>query len=239
MTAPGGAGEPIRPRARWVLRALAAVGIVTLLWLARGPLLEALPGWLAAVRGAGGLGVVGFVGLYVAWTVLLLPGSALTAAAGAVWGVGPGLCVASPASVLGATVAFLLSRGALRARVERRVRGDPRLQAVDREVGRGGLRAVLLLRLSPLVPFNVLNYALGLTGVRLRDYVVGSFFGMLPGTLLYVWLGSLAEEAGQVAAGRGGPERLAVLVLGLVATAILAFWGARIARGALEEPHGG
>ncbi len=177
----------------------------------------------------------GFVVGYVVATVLLVPASPLTAAAGFEWGVLLGTLIVSPTSVLGATMAFLVARGAARPLVARRLSGDPRLLAVDRAIAERGLWTVLLLRLSPLLPFNVLNYALGLTRVRLWEYVLGSWIGMLPGTVLYVWLGSLAAEAGQVAQGEGAPARLALLVVGLIATGAAVWRVGRSARRALAE----
>jgi uncharacterized membrane protein YdjX (TVP38/TMEM64 family) len=218
-------------------RALGLVLIVALVVglgiVAREPLLAAIPPLVDRVRSAGAWGVAVFVGVYVVATVLFAPGAPLTAAAGFLWGVPGGTLVVSPASVLGATLAFVLARGAARPWVERWAADDPRLAALDRAVGQRSLWMVLLLRLSPLFPFNLLNYALGLTSVRLWEYVLGSFIGMLPGTVLYVWLGSIAAEAGQIASGQGAPARAALLAIGLAATAAVVWLVNRTARRAL------
>lgn len=227
----GAEGRPAWRRLRWVALGLALLA----LWIAREPVMEALPRGIEAVRGAGPLGGVGFMGLYVAFTVAMLPGSWLTAAAGAIWGVGGGFVLVWPSSLLGASLAFLLARGLLRAPVGAWVKRDRRYEALDRAVAGGGAQMVGLLRLSPLIPYNLLNYALGLTGVRLRDYVLGSALGMIPGTLLYLWLGSLADELGQLAVGQGHPARLLWLGVGLGATVAVAVALARRAREALEE----
>jgi uncharacterized membrane protein YdjX (TVP38/TMEM64 family) len=122
--------------------------------------------------------------------------------------------------------------------VARKVAGDPRFAAIDEAVGDSGFKIVFLLRLSPLFPFNLLNFTLGLTRVRLRDYVAASFLGMLPGTLLYVYLGSLVTSASELAAGRHGDAGSwgrALYVLGFVATVAATILVTRVARRALAR----
>ena len=197
--------------------------------------------WVIALaeraRDAGAVGVALFVVAYVISTVLALPGSILTLAAGFAYGPVWGLAVASPASVTGATCAFLLGRTWLRDWAVRMAGSSPRARALDAALGREGFKLVLLLRLSPLFPFNVLNYVLSLSTVRSRDYVVASALGMLPGTALYVYLGSLATTAAELttAGGRGGsPVSTAVYGAGLVATIAVAIIATRAARRALR-----
>lgn len=189
------------------------------------------------VRGAGAAGVLVFVAAYVVATVALLPGSALTLVAGFAYGPVGGLLVTSPASVLAATTAFLLGRTTLRGWVQRKIAGRPRIRAISQAIGRDSFRLILLLRLSPLVPFNLLNYALGVSEARLSRYVAASFIGMLPGTWLYLYLGSLATTAAELTdASRGGaPGKLALTIAGLVATVLAAALVARSARRALER----
>jgi uncharacterized membrane protein YdjX (TVP38/TMEM64 family) len=195
----------------------------------------ALVGW---IQGAGAGGAAAFAVAYVLATVLLLPGSILTLGAGFAYGPALGLLLVSPVSVLAATAAFWVGRSFARGWVSRKVAGDPRFAAIDEAVGQNGFKIVFLLRLSPLLPFNLLNFALGLTRVRLRDYALASFLGMLPGTLLYVYLGSLVTSASELAAGRpgdaGGWGR-ALYVLGLVATVAATVLITRIARRALAR----
>ena len=187
-------------------------------------------------RGTGALGVAVFVLAYVASTSLGLPGSILTLAAGFAYGPVWGLVIASPASVAGATCAFLLGRTLLHDWAIRRVGQSPRLKAIDAAVAREGFTLVFLLRLSPLFPFNVLNYALSLSRVRLSTFVAASFLGMLPGTAMYVYLGSLAPAAAELsAAGRGGGgARIALYAAGLAATIAVTVIGTRAARRALD-----
>jgi uncharacterized membrane protein YdjX (TVP38/TMEM64 family) len=187
-------------------------------------------------RGTGGLGVAVFFAAYVVATVVLLPGSLLTLAAGFAYGPVWGLAIASPASVAGATCAFLLGRTVLRGWAARKVAASPRARAIDAAVEREGFKLVLLLRLSPLIPFNLLNYALSVTRVRLAAYVLASFIGMLPVTALYVYLGSLAPAAAELstASRSGGGTRTILYVVGLLATVAVVVIVTRTARRALD-----
>lgn len=182
-------------------------------------------------------GPVAFVVGYVMATVSFVPGSVLTLAAGAIFGLLEGVAWVFLGASLGAIGAFLVSRYVARSWVERRLEGNRRFEAIHQAVGRQGLKIVFLMRLSPVFPFNLLNYALGLTRVRLRDYALACF-GMLPGTFLYVYYGKLAGEVAAVAGGvevERGPGYWAVLLVGLAATVVVTWFVTRIARRALEE----
>lgn len=187
------------------------------------------------VRGAGALGVVAYFAAYVGATVAGIPGSLLTLAAGFAYGPVWGLAVASPASVAGATAAFLLGRTVLRDWAIRKTGASIRARAIATAVEREGFKIVLLLRLSPLVPFNALNYVLSLSNVRLRTYVIASALGMLPATALFVYLGSLAPTAAQISTSgdAGGTGRTVLYVAGLLATIAVVVVSTRAARRAL------
>ncbi len=190
------------------------------------------------IRDAGAIGVLAYAVLYVGAAIALLPGSVLTLGAGFAYGAWWGTLLVSPVSTLAATCAFVVSRTFGRSWVERKVAGDPRFGRLNQAVERRGLRLVILLRLSPILPFNILNYALGLTSIRTRDYVVGSLVGMLPGTILYVYLGSLVTSASQLASGTlpdAGPAQTAVYWGGLVASIVAAVVVTRMARRALRD----
>lgn len=190
-------------------------------------------------RGTGVVGVLGFAAAYVGATMLLLPGSVLTLAAGFAYGPSWGLLVVSPVSVVAATAAFLVGRFALRRWVERRFADHPRLDAIDRAIEHGGFKIVFLLRLSPVIPFNVLNYALALTRVRPRDYVLASFLGMLPGTLLYVYLGSLVSNASELFSQRPvSTLEQAFYFGGLLATIAVTWYVTRLAQRRLRHALG-
>ena len=192
--------------------------------------------WTALIadraRGAGVAGLVLFVTAYIVATVALLPGALLTVAAGFAYGPVWGVAIASPASIAGATAAFLLGRTLLRDWAARKTSGSALLRAVSRAVEREGFKIVFLTRLSPLIPFDMLNYAFSLTNVRLGTYVAASALGMLPGTVLYVYLGSLAPTAAALsgAAEHGGSGRIALYVTGLAATIAVVVIATRAAK---------
>ena len=200
--------------------------------------------WLAQLNGLftrlGPWGIVLFVLVYALAAVLFVPGSPLTVGAGLVYGLGPGFAAVSAASTLGAACAFLVARYLARDRVERWVGGDPRFRAIDEAVGREGWTIVLLTRLSPVFPFNLLNYLYGLTRVPFHTYLLASWIGMMPGTLLYVYLGFAGRTVAQAAtAGPArSPAEYAVWATGLLATIAVTLYVTRLARRALGERAG-
>ena len=203
----------------------AAVGMPLSQWLVDGA------GWAENHRyAAGGL----FIVAYTAAAVLVVPGTILTLAAGFVFGVAFGAALVSAGSLLGAIAAFLLGRFATRGWVADRVARSTRLRALVAVTREDGFTIVLLARLSPLLPYNVLNYLFGLTAVRFRDYVLGSWLGMLPATVLYVYIGSLTKTVSALTSGNldeAWPRRV-LLAAGFLATVGLA---ALIARRATRE----
>ncbi len=219
--------------------ALAAALLVAL--VAGGPELAGfLPGFAAWVDSLGLLGPVVFVSGYIIATVAFVPGSVLTLVAGAIFGIVKGTIYVFLGASMGSAAAFLVSRYLARGAIERRLASHPRFAAIDRAVGSAGWKIVLLLRLSPVVPFNLLNYGLGLTNVRFTDYIVASV-GMLPGTLLYVYSGKLAGDVALLAGGAAverGAAYYTLLSLGLVATVIVTTIVTRTARRALREATG-
>lgn len=229
--------KPAAPRAGRLARiGLAVALLVALVWGGR-ELASLVPRFTEWVDGLGPWGPVAFVAGYALAVVGFVPGSILTIAAGAIFGVRVGVLVVLAGATLGSTLAFLLARSVARENVARRIEGDPRFAAIDRAIGREGLRIVFLLRLSPVFPFNLMNYALGLTRIGLRDYVVASL-GMIPGTLLYVYSGAVAGEvaalAGATAPARGAAH-YAVVALGFLATIVVTWIVTRLARRALDE----
>jgi len=175
-----------------------------------------------------------FVVAYAAAAVLAVPGTILTLAAGFVFGVTFGAALVSGGSVLGAIAAFLLGRFLTRSWVAARVERSARLRALVAVTRDDGFAIVLLARLSPLLPYNLLNYLFGLTAVRFRDYVLASWLGMLPATVLYVYIGSLTKTVAALAGGNLNVDwpRRVLLVAGFIATVGLT---ALIARRATRE----
>lgn len=189
------------------------------------------------IEGLGWMGLFAFVGLYGVATVACVPGSVLTLGAGAVFGVLKGTLAVLMGATLGAILAFGVGRYLARGWVSRRLEDRDAFVAIDQAVAKAGLKIVLLTRLSPVFPFTLLNYAFGLTGVSLRDYTLGSV-GMIPGTLLYVYLGSLVGDLAQLGTGQP-PVNLGlqwtVRLLGLVATLAVSLTVTRLARHALAQ----
>jgi uncharacterized membrane protein YdjX (TVP38/TMEM64 family) len=215
---------------------IGVVALVALFFIGR-ELGGYVPQFAAWVEGLGLWGPLVFIAGYAVATVAFVPGSLLTLGAGAIFGLLQGVVYVFIAASIGATLAFLVSRYVARSAIEQRLEGNERFAAIDNAVGEQGLKIVFLLRLSPVFPFNLLNYGLGLTKVSLRDYVV-AHIGMLPGALLYVYYGKLAGDVAALAGGaeaERGAEYWLVLGLGLAATLVVTTIVTRIARRALKE----
>ncbi len=226
--------EARRVRPGLVLAALVAAALIV-----AGHRFGAGP-WLSAgldrVGRLGALAPIAFIAIYVAACVLFIPGSILTIGGGGLFGVVWGSIYVSIAATLGATAACAIGRYFARDWVARRLAGNPRFAAIDRAVAREGWKIVLLTRLSPIFPFNLLNYGFGLTSVRLADYIAASWLGMIPGTVLYVYLGSIGADV--VRAGGGhvrSPAEWALEAVGLLATIAVVVVVTRIAARALRE----
>jgi uncharacterized membrane protein YdjX (TVP38/TMEM64 family) len=214
-----------------------AVGVVTgLLLLARqaGQYLPIVASW---VEDLGSWGPLAFVIVYALAVVAFVPGVLLTLAGGALFDLFWGTIYVFIAAVLGSSAAFLTARYGARAAVESRLGSSQRFASLDRAIGDQGLKIVFLLRLSPAFPFNFMNYAIGLTRVSFRDYLLASP-GMLPATVLYVYYGKLIGDVAAIAGGVA-PARdtryYAVLMIGLAATVGVTAVVTRLARGALAD----
>ena len=193
---------------------------------------------LQLISTTGLVGMLCYVLLYIVVCVLMLPGSVLTIGAGTVFGLGTGILLTSVGSTLGATAAFLVGRYLTRDWIARRIERHPRFRAIDRAVAREGWKIVGLTRLSPVFPFSLLNYAYGLTSVSLRDYFFASWIGMLPMTVLYVYVGSLLRNATTADPSSGrvrSPLEWGMYGLGLLATVVVSVYVTRLARRALRE----
>lgn len=221
-------------RKHWILLIALAALLLAARMLPLGDLLRSALEWTALHRDVAG---AAFVALYVVATICFVPGLPLTLAAGALFGVVAGSVLVSIGSTLGATAAFFVGRTAARDWVRGRIAAWPRFVAVDRAVESRGFLVVLLTRLSPLFPFFLLNYAYGVTAVRPRDYVLGSWLGMMPATVAYVYAGSLAASVSQALTGEAqlGSGGWLLLGLGGVATVAVTWLVTRLARAQLER----
>jgi uncharacterized membrane protein YdjX (TVP38/TMEM64 family) len=231
----------MRNRTRiFLLTGLAAAVAVGLLFLPLGVWAQEVVQW---VRSLGPRGAMIYSLIYVVGAVFFVPETLLTAASGFLYGPVYGTLLVAPASTLAACISFLLTRSAARAWVARHVARSPRFTAIDHGVGKHGFKIVLLIRLQPVfLPFAVLNYGLGLTRVRLRDYIVASALGMLPLNILYVYLGSALHDLTHLVRGNlqgttAGDQ--AMFWVGLAATALLVLAMGRIAHQALRRQLGG
>jgi uncharacterized membrane protein YdjX (TVP38/TMEM64 family) len=198
---------------------------------------ELLRSALEWVNGLGAIGAIAFIALYIAATVAFFPGSILTLGAGVLFGVVLGSLYVFLGATLGATAAFLVGRYLARGWVSKKIEGNTKFHAIDEAVGREGFKIVLLTRLSPVFPFNLLNYAYGVTGVSLKDYVLASI-GMIPGTLMYVYIGSLAGSIATIGTGTQPTNpsiQWAIRIIGFIATVAVTVYVTRVARKALAE----
>ena len=172
-----------------------------------------------------------YIAAYTVAAVLVIPSAILTLAAGFIFGVPIGVILVSVASLTGAAAAFLVGRFLARDWVTQRIADFPSFRALDKATRHEGFIIVLLTRLSPLFPFNLLNYAFGLTAVRFRDYVLASWIGMAPAIVLYVYIGSAAKSLTDLTGDgiESGGGRTTLFVVGLIATLLLTVFVTRIA----------
>ena len=215
---------------KWIVIAAVAVGLFVVWRLL--PVAAWLKDFQDWISGLGPLGGVLYGLAYVAAALLFVPGAILTLGAGYLFGIGWGLVIVSLAATATAALAFLIARYAARERVEKLARKNEKFAAVDRAIGKNGWKVVALLRLSPLIPFSLSNYLYGLTSVRFLPYVAASWAGMLPGTLLYVYLGAAGKSVGEK--GARSPWEWALLGAGLLATAAVTVLLTRVAQKELK-----
>lgn len=215
---------------------LLTIIIATTIIVAKALNIQSLQQSLIWVKNLGTLGPIAFIIIYNLATILFIPGSVLTLGGGVLFGVFWGSIYVFIAATFGATFAFLIGRYLSRDWVCKQIAKYPKFQAIDRAVAREGWKIVFLTRLSPLFPFNLLNYALGITQVSLKDYILGSI-GMFPGTVMYVYIGSLAGDIATIGTQKPTNPLLewTIRIIGFVATVAVTVYVTRIARKALEE----
>lgn len=189
------------------------------------------------IAGLGAWAPAGFVVIYVIATIFFIPGAVLSVAAGALFGFWRGVALVMVGAILGSAAAFGLSRRFAHKHIAHWLEKDPRVAAVTRAMSGQGVRGVTLLRMSPVIPYNILNYILGLTRLSFRDYLLGSV-GMIPGTLLYTYSGKVVGDVALVTSGVSapkGPGYYALLAVGLVATSAMTVMFTRSARASLSD----
>jgi uncharacterized membrane protein YdjX (TVP38/TMEM64 family) len=219
----------------WVVIATVLVGVTAAYrFLNLHEHLRALVAWTGSLGAAGPLA---FVLIYVLSTVLLVPGTLLTLGAGVIFGLIRGFAFVWIGATLGAVAAFLVSRHFARESVSRRIAANKRFQALDQAVARHGWKIVILTRLSPLFPFNLLNYTFGITQISLKDYTIASAIGMLPGTAMYVYIGALAGNLATLDSQERSRSKAewVLYIVGFAATVMVSLYVTRLAGKALKK----
>ncbi|MEI6442655.1 MAG: TVP38/TMEM64 family protein [Nostocales cyanobacterium ELA583] len=189
------------------------------------------------INSLGAVGGIVFIGIYIIATLAFLPASILTLGAGVIFSITWGSLYVFIGATLGATAAFLIGRYLAKGWVKEKISSYKKFATIDQAVSKKGLKIVLLMRLSPLFPFNLLNYALGITSVSFSDYFLGSV-GMIPGTIMYVYLGSLAGDIALISS-KNQPSNMilhwVIQLIGFIATIAVTVYVTKIAKKALEE----
>ena len=232
-------GKPAAKSALGRLIALVAIVIALFLVMRFLPVREWLRSFNDWVGQMGIAGIFIFIGVYAVATVLMAPGSILTIGAGFAFGLWKGFLAISAGATFGASLAFLIARFIAREKIEAIARRNETFRKIDNAIGKEGAMLIFLLRLSPVIPFNLSNYFYGLTAVRFWPYALASWIGMMPGAFLYVYIGTAGRAAVLAAAGgeaikRGWPY-WTFLSVGLAATIAVTFWVTKIARSALRK----
>jgi uncharacterized membrane protein YdjX (TVP38/TMEM64 family) len=213
------------------------VGIVAVIYL------PTLKQWLTNlndwIRVLGWIGPLVYIIIYILFCIFLIPSMALSLGVGPAFGFWPGLLYTVVASNLGGTVAFLLGRTLLRRRVETWARDKPRLNAIDAAVARNAIPIVALIRMSPFLPFTILNYVLSLTRIPWWKYALGTFCGMLPLNAAFVFIGCEVAEAAKTLSESAKKElqlhELIKQIAGIVVTIVALVVISRIAAKAIKN----
>ena len=198
---------------------------------------ELLHHFLLWIQSIGYISAIAFILLYIVATIALVPGSILTLGAGVVFGVVWGSVYVLIGAIVGETCAFLLGRYLARDWIARKIKHNETFAALEGALNQEGIKIILLTRLSPIFPFSLLNYAFGITGISLRDYLLGSI-GMIPMTITYVYLGSLAGDVAKIGevSQLANPElQWMIRIVGLIATVAAVVYITRIASQALKK----
>ncbi len=235
---PASAGAADHWLGRVRLGSIVAIVIGVLLMMSVLPVSDVINSLESWIAGLGLWGPAAFVLMYVLATVVMVPGAALTMAAGAIFGLVKGTVVVSLGSTFGAALAFVIGRTLARDRIAGLVRQHPKFNAIDKAVGQGGWKIVAMLRLSPVVPFNIQNYLYGLTAIRFWPAILASWVAMLPGTFLFVYLGYLGRVGAVAAAGGDAPGNTGQVILmgvGLTATVAVTVYITRLATRAVSQ----
>ena len=200
---------------------------------------EFLQNALQWINSLGAIGGIVFIGIYIIATLAFLPAALLTLGAGVIFGVTWGSIYVFIGATLGAIAAFLGGRYLAQGWVKEKISSYKKFAIIDKAVSKEGLKIVLLVRLSPLFPFNLLNYALGITSVSFQDYLIGSVW-MIPGTIMYVYFGSLVGDIALIGSKNQAGNIIlhwVIQIMGLIATIAVTVYVTKIAKKALKDEN--
>ena len=188
------------------------------------------------IESLGYIGGIVFIATYILSTVVFIPATILTLGAGVVFGVVWGSLYVFVGATLGAIAAFLIGRYLARDWIGKKIEGNQKFVAIDQAVAHSGFKIVLLARLSPLFPFNLLNYAFGITGVSFKEYALASI-GMLPATVMYVYIGSIAGDVARIGSENQSTDAIkwGIRIIGFIATVAVTVYTTWLAQKAIAE----
>ncbi len=217
---------------RAVILAAALAGLLVLVRMF--DVIGVVEGSMASLRGMGVAGGLAYMLAYAVLACAFVPGSVMTMLAGATWGLGVGVLIIVPGATIATTISAWLGRSMLRGLTERILDRYPILSALDRVFGERAFRFVALLRLSPVMPFAASNYGLGATSAPIWAIAAGTFIGLIPITIVWAYLGTLAGDAVTTGVVPDSPVRTVFLVLGLAVTVFIVAWLGRLAKAQLQ-----
>ena len=179
------------------------------------------------------IGIFAFILVYILIVLLILPASWLSLLSGFLYGSYLGSIIVFFAAVIGASVAFFISKSFLSIKLKKVINRFPRLSLMEQVVQKGGLKLILLARLSPLFPFSILNYFYGLNNIKFRNFALG-LLGIIPGTFLYCSLGSLAKSL-QDLKNLQPTNNLFITIISVVSTLMVVYFSAKYAKEYINE----
>lgn len=199
------------------------------------PLTQWVNAFAEWIRTLGFAGALIFIVAFVVASLISLPASVFAAAAGLIYGFGGGAAVALTGAICASTLGFLLARHVFRERVEAFARTHKKFAAIDYALGRQGWKIVGLLRLSPVMPLGISTYLFGVTSIKFWSYALASAIGVIPGTLMYVYLGAVGRIGISGAKHQRSALEWALMFAGLLATIAVTLLVGRIAKNALSK----
>lgn len=179
------------------------------------------------------IGILAFILLYILIVLLILPASWLSLLSGFLYGSYLGSIIVFFSAAIGASVAFFIAKSFLSTKLKKVINRFPRLSLMEQVVQKGGLKLILLARLSPIFPFSILNYFYGLNNIKFRDFALG-LVGIIPGTFLYCSIGSLAKSL-QDLKNLQPTNNLFITIISVISTLMVVYFSAKYAKEHINE----